>query len=57
MAKQKSDKLSLPDLIDARLRVTRKYCHDKGWNSNNLTFEQIMEIRSLDEWKNPSKNQ
>jgi hypothetical protein len=45
------------EIIKKRAKIVYDYCVLKGWplNPNDLTIEQIMEIRSLDDWKNASK--
>lgn len=30
------------------------YCREKGWQKDDLGFEQIMEIRKQEGWKNPA---
>lgn len=35
-----------------RAEFSDEYAKEKGWDINNLTFEQIEEIRSQDGWKN-----
>ena len=39
----------------ARDKFIAEYCEKKGWENNpdNFTFEQILEIRKQDGWKNP----
>ena len=44
-------------VMSARHSVVTKYCGDKGWDINNLTVEQIFEIRDTEEWKNPKLEQ
>lgn len=41
------------DIIIKRAIFNAKYCEKKGWDITNLTWEQIMEIRSQEGWKNP----
>lgn len=31
-----------------------EYCRQKGWDKANLSFDQILEIRKQDGWKNPN---
>ncbi len=31
----------------------RQYAEEKEWDVNNLTMEQILEIRKQEGWKNP----
>ena len=39
------------NIITGRYHFVNKYCNDMGWDKNDLSFEQIMEIRKQDEWK------
>lgn len=41
------------DILILRDSFVRNYCEQKGWDKNNLNFEQILEIRSHNEWKIP----
>jgi hypothetical protein len=41
------------DIITKRQKFSTEYCKKKGWDINNLTTDQIMEIRDQEEWKNP----
>lgn len=45
-------------IIERRHEISTEYCKSKGWTTDftKLDFEQIMEIRSLDSWKNPLIN-
>jgi len=47
----------MEDFIEKRNKIVRKYCKEKGWplDLENLTIDQVMEIRSLEEWKNVTK--
>lgn len=49
----KNVNISESEIIQLRDNFTNKYINEKGWDQNNLTFEQIMEIRSNVKWKNP----
>jgi len=44
-------------IIEKRNEIVIKYCKEKGWplDPGNLTIDQVMEIRSLEEWKNVTK--
>lgn len=44
-------------IILARHEIVTKYCEEKGWDMEDLTIEQILEIRNLEEWKNPLKGE
>jgi hypothetical protein len=48
---------TIEEVIEKRIAIVFNYCVEKGWslNPDDLTIEQIMEIRSLQEWKNASK--
>jgi len=39
------------EIIMKRDKITEDYCCKKGWDRDKLTFEQILEIRNLKEWK------
>ncbi len=39
------------ELLEARMRFVAVYCKLRGWNVKSLTFEQIQEIQSQEEWK------
>ena len=39
--------------ISRRDSFIRKYAETKGWDVNNLTMDQIFEIRKQGGWKNP----
>ena len=39
-------------MIKARYAVVVREAKSRGWDPDNLTFEQIFAIRDLDEWKN-----
>lgn len=43
--------------IISRQQIAHDYCIKKGWSTNpsELSFEQILEIRELPEWKNAIK--
>ena len=45
--------MNLDETTQLRENFANSYCSQKGWNKYNLTFEQITEIRSHKEWKNP----
>ena len=34
-----------------RAKIVTDYCELKGWDSDNLSMEQILEIRNLKSWK------
>lgn len=40
-------------MISGRDSFIRKYAEEKGWDVNNLTFPQILEIREQEGWINP----
>lgn len=45
--------LSVEETLRLREEFAMKYSANKGWNRFDLTIEQIAEIRSHIEWKNP----
>jgi len=49
----KDVKLSVNDVIELRENFVSMYCNEKGWDKSNLDFEQVLEIRSHSQWKNP----
>jgi len=49
----KNEYLSEQDVITLRESFVRNYCEQKNWDKNNLDFEQVLEIRSHNEWKAP----
>lgn len=49
----KDEKISEFHMIQLRENFVKKYCTTKSWDISNLSFEQISEIRSHLEWKNP----
>lgn len=40
-----------PDWARKRRVFVVKYCETKGWDPENLSLDQIMEIRQQPEWK------
>ncbi len=43
-------------LLNTRMQYTRmqfaqEYCKQQGWDIENLSFEQVFEIRKRPEWK------
>ena len=49
----KGDKMDIAVIMLKRTEFAAKYCEEKGWDVSTLSFKQILEIRSKDEWKNP----
>lgn len=45
--------LTVEETINLRDRFVNEYCGKKGWNKEDLTIEQVAEIRSHNQWKNP----
>ena len=43
-------------ILKARGKFVRRYCAEKGWSAgpNDLSWDQIMEIRGQEGWKNPT---
>ena len=41
------------EIVELRQNFVNEYCMSKGWDKQNLDFEQILEIRSHIHWKNP----
>ncbi len=44
---------SANEQITMRDHFVSRYCSFKNWDKQNLTVEQISEIRSHQEWRNP----
>lgn len=42
-------------VLKGREEFTLKYVSEKGWDFDNLTIPQIMEIRAQDGWKTPER--
>lgn len=40
-------------ILEARGRFAEKYAVEKEWDINNLSMEQLLEIRKQPDWKNP----
>lgn len=40
------------NVFQSRDVFINKYCAEKGWDKENLSFPQILEIRDQDGWKN-----
>lgn len=49
--KAQGQESSIP-IIEGRHAVVVKYCENKGWDMNDLSFDKILEIRKTDAWKN-----
>lgn len=45
--------MSPQETVQMRETFANQYCTSKGWDRQNLTMEQILEIRSCVQWKNP----
>ena len=45
--------ISDTELIQLREQFVSEYCVSKNWDKSNLNFEQVLEIRSHNTWKNP----
>ncbi len=46
--------LSKQEKIILKEKFIREYCKRKGWNVNNLTSNQMLEIISQSKYKSPS---
>lgn len=49
----KNEVLSESQSVELREIFVSHYCGNKGWDRYNLSFEQILEIRAHNQWKNP----
>lgn len=38
-------------IIESRDKFARAYCAEKGWDIENLSIEQLLEIRGQSGWK------
>lgn len=45
--------LSESEITTLRDQFKEKYINEKNWNKDDLSFEQVMEIRTNVKWKNP----
>ena len=41
-------------ILQKRAKVAEKWCAEHGKKADELTMQEVMEIRSLPEWKNPT---
>ena len=41
-------------ILDARQKFIQVYFQERGWDIENPSMEQILEVRQQDEWENPS---
>jgi hypothetical protein len=41
-------------ILRLRGEFVAAYCTARGWNMENLTIEQLLEIRAQEGWKTPS---
>lgn len=41
------------DMVELRQKFASAYCEEKNWDMYNLSFEQVLEIRSHKEWTSP----
>lgn len=41
------------EMVELRQKFANDYCNEKNWDMYNLSFEQILEIRSHKEWISP----
>ena len=44
-------------IIQERAKIVKKYCEEKGYDVENLSLDQILEIRALPEWINAGKEE
>lgn len=40
----------------ARHEFIGRFCAEKGWDRENLSFDQILELRAQGEWKNAGRD-
>jgi hypothetical protein len=53
MEKIKNNYLSEKETKMIREKFKHSYAKSKGWNPNDLTTEQLIEITQQKEWRNP----
>lgn len=41
-------------ILMQRYEFALRYCKEKRWDANDLTFEQVMEIRKQQKWEYPT---
>lgn len=44
-------------ILEARRIFNTHFCKEKGWDLDNLSIEQVLEIRKQEGWKNPKINE
>lgn len=44
---------SVNEILSLREDFVTQYCNFKGWDRQNLTVEQVSEIRTKKQWINP----
>ena len=44
---------NISDVNNKREKFVKEYAYSKGWDINNLTNEQLQEIKSQEGYKNP----
>jgi hypothetical protein len=44
---------AMHNILRGRGAFVSQYCQNKGWDLNNLTFDQLLEIRAQPGWKEP----
>ncbi len=42
---------TVPDWVQKRHDIVMKHCKSTGWDIDNLSIDQIIQIRALPEWK------
>ena len=51
----KMDSNKMANIILGRDAFINEYCKKKGWKKEELDFDQILEIRKQEGWKNPKE--
>jgi hypothetical protein len=41
-------------MLTGRDVFVEQYCKEKGWDRENISIDQLMEIRAQEGWKNPT---
>ena len=48
-----ADADDLKATLEGRHTFIQKYCQEQGWDSTNLSMDQVMQIRQQEGWKEP----
>jgi hypothetical protein len=48
-----ADANDLKAKLEGRHAFVQKYCQEQGWDSSNLSMQQVLQIRKQEGWKDP----